>query len=98
MGVIVGPNVLGIVSDNQIIELLAELGATLLLFSIGVQFSLSELMGQGLKALFGATIIMGSLFVVGYEASILMGLDFFASLAIGASFAFSSTAIFIRLM
>jgi CPA2 family monovalent cation:H+ antiporter-2 len=26
MGVIVGPNVLGIVSDNQIIELLAELG------------------------------------------------------------------------
>lgn len=98
IGVIVGPNVLGIVNDNQIIELLAELGATLLLFSIGVEFSISKLVGQGARAIFAATIIMAALFITGYEAAVILGLDFLSSLAIGACFSFSSTAIFIRLM
>ncbi|MFH0927469.1 MAG: cation:proton antiporter [Candidatus Micrarchaeota archaeon] len=98
VGVLVGPNVLGIVSDNQIMDLLAELGATLLLFSIGVEFSIPKVLSQGLRALAASTIIMGALFIAGYEASVFMGLDFLAALAIGASFSFSSTAIFIRLM
>lgn len=98
IGMLVGPNVLGIVHDNQIIELLAELGATLLLFSIGVEFSIPKIFGQGLKALIGSTLIMGIMFIIGYEAAVFMGFDFIACLAIGASFSFSSTTIFVRLM
>src|SRR5665811_730117 len=42
-GVIIGPGVLGLIEDRHSIELLAEIGVTLLLFTIGLKFSIREL-------------------------------------------------------
>src|SRR5659263_226852 len=42
-GVLLGPSVLGVTQDIALIEVLAELGVILLLFLIGIEFSLSEL-------------------------------------------------------
>lgn len=42
-GVIIGPGVLGLVRDRTTIEVLAEIGVVFLLFTIGLQFSLREL-------------------------------------------------------
>lgn len=42
-GVIIGPNTLGLVQDQELVDMLAEIGIILLLFSIGIEFSLEKL-------------------------------------------------------
>ena len=42
-GVLIGPNALGLVGDPQRVEVFAEVGVMLLLFTIGMEFSLDEL-------------------------------------------------------
>ena len=39
-GVAIGPNALGLVSDPHLVEVAAEIGVILLLFTIGIEFSL----------------------------------------------------------
>ena len=46
-GVLLGPNALGLVSDVHQVERLAEVGVILLLFTIGIEFSLSRLREMG---------------------------------------------------
>src|SRR6266581_3086832 len=46
-GVLLGPNALGLVSDVHQVESLAEVGVILLLFTIGIEFSLSRAAGNG---------------------------------------------------
>jgi hypothetical protein len=50
-GTLVGPGVLGLVRGESAVGVIAELGVALLLFSIGLEFSLSRLRGMGLPAL-----------------------------------------------
>ena len=42
-GVLVGPNGFSLISDTHEVELLAEIGVILLLFTIGIEFSLKSL-------------------------------------------------------
>ncbi len=39
-GVVIGPNALGLVQDQELVDMLAEIGIILLLFTIGIEFSL----------------------------------------------------------
>jgi CPA2 family monovalent cation:H+ antiporter-2 len=43
-GIIVGPSLLGIISSPDEIELMVEIGVVMLLFTIGIEFSLSHLL------------------------------------------------------
>jgi len=52
-GVLLGPNALGLVSDVRRVEGLAEVGVVLLLFTIGIEFSLSRLREMGRQVLVG---------------------------------------------
>ncbi len=96
VGAIIGPNSLGIVRNSEVIKVFSELGAALLLFSIGVEFSLAKISGSGLRSLLVSSGIMFFGFLAGYEAGVLLGLGPIISLALGSCFAFSSTAIFVR--
>jgi CPA2 family monovalent cation:H+ antiporter-2 len=42
-GVLIGPSVLGLIHDPELIEAAAEVGVILLLFTIGIEFSLERL-------------------------------------------------------
>jgi CPA2 family monovalent cation:H+ antiporter-2 len=42
-GVLIGPNALGLVTDREIVNAAAEVGVLLLLFTIGLEFSLDRL-------------------------------------------------------
>jgi len=59
-GMILGPNALGLVSDPHRVESLAEVGVILLLFTIGIEFSLSRLKEMGRQVLVGGLGQMGS--------------------------------------
>src|SRR5207302_1171988 len=52
-GVLLGPNALGLVSDVHQVESLAEVGVILLLFTIGIEFSLTRLREMGRQVIIG---------------------------------------------
>src|SRR5213079_2297661 len=58
-GVLLGPNALGLVSDVHQVESLAEVGVILLLFTIGIEFSLSRLREMGRQVVAGGGAQVG---------------------------------------
>jgi CPA2 family monovalent cation:H+ antiporter-2 len=96
-GVIAGPTGIGIVKTQDEVNVLADLGIVLLLFTVGLEFSLSEI-----RRIWKAVIFGGSL-QIGVTASVIMALFLIAaqaswrvSLFIGLFVALSSTAIVLR--
>ena len=49
-GILIGPGMLGLVREPETVEALAEIGVVLLLFAIGLEFSLADLRKLGRKA------------------------------------------------
>ena len=97
-GILLGPNALGLVSDPQDVEGLAEVGVILLLFTIGIEFSLSRLKEMGRQILVGGFSQMGFTIL----ATLAAGLAFLGSwrlaLFLGFLIALSSTAIVLKVM
>lgn len=97
-GILAGPFGLGLIRDTENIEVLAEIGVVLLLFTIGIEFSLRELLklrrivilGGGLQVFITTLIVSIIFWWLGYspEASVFMGLIV----------ALSSTAIVLKLL
>lgn len=96
-GVLVGPYT-GIitVSDVHDIELLAELGVALLLFALGLEFSLKDLQPVRRVALIGAPIQMILTIVVGFGIGRLIGLDWTESIWLGGIISVSSTMVILK--
>jgi CPA2 family monovalent cation:H+ antiporter-2 len=97
-GVLVGPNTFGpSVGDVHEIELLAEIGVALLLFTIGLHFSLGELAPVRRIALLGTPIQMALTIVFGYGVGrLLLDLGWVESVWLGALFSLSSTAVVLK--
>ena len=96
-GVLVGPYTGGVtVSDIHDIELLAEIGVALLLFALGLEFSLKELRPVRYVALIGTPLQI--LLTIGYGVGLgrLFGLDWVASLWLGALISLSSTMVILK--
>jgi CPA2 family monovalent cation:H+ antiporter-2 len=94
VGVVIGQGVLGwIVDENHQIGHFAEAGVFLLLFSIGIEFSLDDIRRLGREMLIGGSIQM--LLVAAPIFMILMnvGLSWQASALLSAAIAFSSTVL-----
>ena len=96
-GVIVGPNTGGLtVGSAHEIELLAEIGVALLLFTIGLEFPLSALAPVKKVALIGTPIQMILTIGLGYGIAALMGLGWYEAVWFGALISISSTAIVLK--
>ena len=96
-GMLIGPNVLGL-AGSQSINLLADIGAVLLLFMIGIEFSITKLLLTGLRAILAGFFLITLTFVFIYEIAILAGFDFLTSMYIGAMLSLSSTTIIIKIL
>ena len=97
-GVIVGPHVLGLVRSPEKVNLIAELGVALLLFTIGLEFSFRRLRRMGTVALVGGTlqiVITGTLVALVAGA---FGMNTPTAVALGGMIALSSTASVMRLL
>jgi monovalent cation:H+ antiporter-2, CPA2 family len=95
-GLLIGPYGLGLIKNGEAIELMAEIGVALLLFTIGLEFSLRRLLEmKRLVLLGGALQVILSIVVVtaiayGWGCSINQAIFF------GFLFALSSTAIVLK--
>ncbi len=96
-GVILGPHTGGLtVSGIHEIELLAEIGIALLLFALGLEFSLKDLKPVKMVALVGTPIQMALTVGLGFGIGHLMGVDWKASLWLGALISLSSTMVILK--
>ncbi|UUY04309.1 cation:proton antiporter [Svornostia abyssi] len=97
-GIVIGPNALGIVSDLEIVNAAAEVGVLLLLFTIGLEFSLDRLkelrrplfLGGGLQVLLATLVTFLVLMAAGVDANVALFSGMLVSL--------SSTAIVLKLL
>ncbi len=97
-GVLAGPEVLGLVRNVHQIELLSEIGVVLLLFVIGLEFSLADISQLKNQFLVGGSVqFFGTALVVG-AATMATGFTASQSAYIGFVVALSSTAIVLRLL
>src|SRR5207237_9660502 len=97
-GLALGPHALGLVSNRQETQHLAEFGVVFLMFSIGLEFSLGKLrsMRRVVFGLGGAQV--GATLALALGAALALGLSWQAGVALGAIAAMSSTAIVSRLL
>src|SRR3989440_1889025 len=95
-GVLLGPNALGLVSDVHQVESLAEVGVILLLFTIGIEFSLSRLREMGRQVVVGGGAQVGLTVVLTCGLAVALRLNWRVSLLLGFLVALSSTAIVLK--
>ncbi|MGE0610531.1 MAG: cation:proton antiporter, partial [Pirellulales bacterium] len=93
-GMVIGPHVpVPLVADSRIVLSLAELGVILLMFSLGIEFSLQKLTRVGATAGFVAVVECSLMVWLGYLLGQSFGWSRLASLYTGAVIAISSTTI-----
>lgn len=97
-GVLLGPGVTGMVADRHNVELMAELGVVLLMFTIGLEFSVRDMIrmrklvfGGGAGQMVATTLVFALLLR-------LFDLDWPVALLLGSALALSSTAIVLKLL
>jgi len=97
-GIIAGPHLLSLVKSRDEIELMAEIGVILLLFTIGLEFSLKHLLKIRRIVLLGGFLQVTLTAGVFYLSSYLIGLSWQTSLFIGFLAALSSSALVLKLL
>jgi CPA2 family monovalent cation:H+ antiporter-2 len=98
-GLIVGPFTPGpTVSDLRTFELFAEIGVILLMFSIGIEFSLTDLLRVKWVAIIGGPLGILLSAALGMGAARLMGWSLFQGAIIGIVVSVASTMVLARLL
>ncbi len=96
-GVIAGPFTTGFVGDQSLAPQLAEIGVILLMFGVGLHFSIRDLLSVKAIAVPGALIEMTTTTTIGWAlAHFLLGFSAGASLIFGLSLSVASTVVLMR--
>ena len=95
-GVLIGPYGLGLIREAEAIDFLAEIGVVLLLFTIGLEFSLRRILEMRRLVLFGGGVQVGLTVALVAALAHLLGRPAGQSVFFGFLFALSSTAIVLK--
>lgn len=97
-GIIAGPHALGLVSNIHEVEQMAEIGVVLLLFTIGIEFSLQELLRIRQLVFWGGGLQVGLTIILVTMVAALAGFSPAKAVFFGFLVALSSTAILMKLL
>jgi len=97
-GIVAGPYALGLIKDTHQVEQMAEIGVVLLLFTIGIEFSLKELLRIKHLVLWGGGLQVGVTIGVVALLWIALGFSWQQSVFFGFLVSLSSTAILMKLL
>jgi CPA2 family monovalent cation:H+ antiporter-2 len=97
-GTLVGPHTPGFVADTAIAEQLAEIGVILLMFGVGLQFHIEELLAVRGVAVPGAIAQSVVATVLGMLLAHAFGWDWSAGLIFGMALAVASTVVLVRVL
>lgn len=97
-GTLIGPYGIGFIKDVHSVEMLAEIGVMLLLFTIGIEFSVSKLIKMKKSVLGGGGSQVSLTILLSTIAAYLITRDINKSLFFGFLISLSSTAIIFKLL
>ena len=95
-GVVIGPATPGFVADADIAGQLAEIGVMLLMFGVGLHFSLADLLSVRRIALPGAIVQMVAATALGAGAATWWGWPLGASIVFGLTLSVASTVVLLK--
>ncbi|WP_174868838.1 YbaL family putative K(+) efflux transporter [Pectobacterium polaris] len=95
-GVLVGPFTPGFVADTSLASELAELGVILLMFGVGLHFSLKDLMAVKSIAIPGAIAQIAVATLLGMGLSTMLGWSLASGLVFGLCLSTASTVVLLR--
>jgi monovalent cation:H+ antiporter-2, CPA2 family len=95
-GIMVGPFTPGFVADQALANQLAEIGVILLMFAVGLHFSLKDLMSVRAIALPGAVVQIAVATLLGMALAWSLGWSAGAGLIFGLALSVASTVVLIR--
>ena len=97
-GTLVGPHTPGFVANAALAEQLAEIGVILLMFGVGLQFHIEELLAVRRVAVPGAVAQSAVATVLGALLARAFGWDWSAGLIFGMALAVASTVVLVRVL
>ena len=97
-GICVGPFSPGFVGDQELAKQLAEIGVMLLMFGVGLHFSLKDLMEVKWIAIPGALVQISAATLLGWGLAALMGWPTLYGIIFGFSLSTASTVVLLRAM
>lgn len=95
-GVAVGPFTPGFVADQALAPELAELGVILLMFGVGLHFSMKDLMSVKNIAIPGAVVQIAFATLLGWGMAMILGWSHGAGLVFGLALSVASTVVLLR--
>jgi monovalent cation:H+ antiporter-2, CPA2 family len=97
-GIVIGPSTPGFIADPQIVQRIANIGIVLLMFAVGVQFSLRELGAVKKTAILSGSVQVLGTTLLGLLVAFALNWTFVAGLFLGLALALSSTAVMMRVL
>jgi monovalent cation:H+ antiporter-2, CPA2 family len=98
VGVLIGPYTPGPVGEPETVAALADIGLIFLLFGVGLQLSLREVLSVGRLAVVGGTTQVLALLAVGYMVALAVGFGSLEALFFGSFVALSSTTVLAKVL
>ncbi len=95
-GILIGPATPGYVADMKIASELAEIGVMLLMFGVGLHFSLADLMAVRRIAVPGAVLQIGAATAMGSAAALYWGWAWGAAVVFGLALSVASTVVLLK--
>lgn len=97
-GIVIGPHTPGFIANEETVKTVADLGVALLMFAVGVQFSLDELNHVRRIALIGGGAQILGTVALGLGLGVLFGWGVYGGLFLGCALALSSTAVMLKVL
>lgn len=97
-GIVAGPHGAGFVEHSHAVEVMAEVGVVLLLFTIGMEFSIEQLLRIKKAVLLGGALQVAFTFAATVALAQVLGLSVAQGIFVGFILALSSTAIALKLI
>ena len=95
-GVLIGPHTPGFVADTALAMQLAEVGVMLLMFGVGLHFSIDDLLSVRRVAILGAVVQMAVATGLGATLALAWGWSLTAALVFGLALSVASTVVLLR--
>lgn len=97
-GLIIGPYTAGPVAEPETVEALADIGLVFLLFAVGLELSVRDLLRVGRVAIVGGTLQVVTLVALGYVVGVWLGFPPLEALFFGAFISQSSSAVMAKIL
>ena len=99
-GIIIGPHTppFNLISNTDVLNLFAEIGIILLLFTVGMEFPIQKLRNVGKRATIITVVEQLGTLIAGYFAGQALGFSFYNSIFMAVALSVSSTVIIMKML